>query len=218
MALITASRRSPIASQDGVFKNFEIEHLCKPVIESVIKDAKISKSDIDCIILGNALGAGGNPARLCSLFAELPESCPALTIDTQCCSGIDAIGVAANRIDSGQADVVLAGGVESYSRAPLRARLNRKNEYIPYTKAKFYPDDSQNLNIFDQINFVSKDNVISFHEQCQSAILSHQRAKAWSHPDVVSFNAAGTTINFDTFTRLLSYKTCILIKRHDIVH
>ena len=50
MALITASRRSPIATQYGVFKNFEIEHLCNPVIESVIKDAKISKSDIDCII------------------------------------------------------------------------------------------------------------------------------------------------------------------------
>ena len=209
MALITASRRSPIATQDGVFKNFEIEHLCNPVIESVIKDAKISKSDIDCIILGNALGAGGNPARLCSLFAKLPETCPALTIDTQCCSGIDAIGVAANRINSGQADVVIAGGVESYSRAPLRARLSPKNEYLPYTEAKFYPNDSQNLNIFDQINFVSTDNGISFREQCHSAILSHQRAKAWSHPDVVPFDASGSTINLDTFTRLLSNKTCI---------
>ena len=208
MALITASRRTPIASRNGIFKNFEIEELCKPVIESVIKDANISKSDIDCIILGNALGAGGNPARLCSLFAEIPESCPALTIDTQCCSGIDAIGIAAARINSGQADVILAGGVESYSRAPLRARLNKEDNYVPYTQAKFYPCESQNLNVFDQINSISKENNISFDDQCDLAIESHRKAKAWIHPDIVSFNAGDLTIKLDTFTRLISRKIC----------
>ena len=214
MALITASRRSPIASQNGVFKNFEIEELCKPVIESVIKDAYISKLDIDCIILGNALGAGGNPARLCSLFAGIPESCPALTIDTQCCSGIDAIGIAANRINSGQADVILAGGVESHSRAPLRARLNEKDQYVQYTQAKFYPNESETLNLFDQINSISKCVNISFDDQCKLAIESHQKAKAWFHPDIVSFKAGNLNVNHDTFTRLMNHKTCVRANRN----
>ena len=108
VALITAARRSPISPEHGALKNLEIEELCNPVIDAVIRDAQISKSEIDYIVLGNALGAGGNPARLCTLSAGISDSCPAMTVDTQCCSGMDAIGIAATKIKSGQANVILA--------------------------------------------------------------------------------------------------------------
>lgn len=209
MALIIAARRSPIASSNGVFKNLELEEICKPVINAAIQDSQISKSDIDCIILGNALGAGGNPARLCALSAGLPNTSAAITIDTQCCSGMDAIGIAAFKIKSGQANVVLAGGVESFSRAPLRARLNKKNKYVLYKQAKFSPWQKENLNIYNQTINIAKEMNISFEEQCQLAIESHRKAAAWNHPDIVSFNIDENKIDTDTFTRKLNLKTCI---------
>ena len=208
MALIIAARRSPVASKNGIFKSLEIEELARPVIEAAITDAKICRSDIDCVILGNALGAGGNPSRLCALSAGIPETCTAITIDTQCCSGLDAIGIAASKIDSGNADVVLAGGVESYSRAPLRARLNKEQKYISYSEAKFAPFQDENSSIYDQIGTLGTNTHFSFEEQCQIAIESHRKAKKWDHPDIVSFNLAGVHHDFDTFTRFLNFETC----------
>ena len=68
----------------------------------------------------NALGAGGNPARLAALAAGLPERVAGLSIDRQCAGGLDAIRIAVAMVASGQARVVVAGGAESYSRRPLR--------------------------------------------------------------------------------------------------
>ena len=77
-------------------------------------------TEVDEVILSNALGAGGNPARRVALAAGLPDRVAGLTIDRQCAGGLDAILLARALVDCGLADVVLAGGVESYSRRPLR--------------------------------------------------------------------------------------------------
>jgi acetyl-CoA C-acetyltransferase len=97
-----------------------IEALTAPLINAVLADAGIDAARVDEVILGNAAGGGGNPARLATLAAGLPVDVPAMTLDRQCSSGLDAIIAAARMIAAGEADVVIAGGAESPSTAPWR--------------------------------------------------------------------------------------------------
>ncbi|MEX2320930.1 MAG: beta-ketoacyl synthase N-terminal-like domain-containing protein, partial [Saccharospirillum sp.] len=117
---LVAARRTPVAPVKGAFKALSVSDLAVPVIQAVLSDVGFNPADIDQVMLGNALYGGGNPARLIALAAGLHESVPALTLDTQCCSGLDALRLGAQAIASGQADAVLAGGVESTSRRAIR--------------------------------------------------------------------------------------------------
>lgn len=127
MSVITAARRSVVAPRGGALAAYEVHQIAAPVIQACLADAGISATDVDELIVSNALGAGGNPARLCALAAGLPEQVAGLSIDRQCAGGLDAVLLAAAMVDSGQADIVVAGGVESYSRRPLRARGTRSH-------------------------------------------------------------------------------------------
>ncbi len=118
---ILAWARTPVAPRGGALRLRHPHQLAAPLIEALLARAGLPGSAIDGLILGNALGAGGNPARLAALAAGLPESCPAISLDSQCCAGLDAVQMAAARIASGQADVLIAGGAEAWSRAPIRA-------------------------------------------------------------------------------------------------
>jgi acetyl-CoA acetyltransferase len=91
------------------------------------------------VIIGNAVGGGGNVARLALLEAGLPVSVPGLTVDRQCGSGLDAIVLAAGLVAAGGNPLFLAGGVESTSTAPLRA--HRNDDGVPefYRRAQFVP-------------------------------------------------------------------------------
>lgn len=121
-AFFVAARRTAVAPRNGAFKHVEAWELAAAAIRAVLADSGVPPARVDEVILGNALHGGGNPARLAALGAELPEDVPAMTIDTQCCGGLDAIAIAASRIRSGEAHAVIAGGMESFSRAPVRAR------------------------------------------------------------------------------------------------
>ncbi|MDP3197769.1 thiolase family protein [Tabrizicola sp.] len=120
MARLIAARRTAVVPRNGAFSRLRIEDLATPVLQSCLVDAGIGAAQVDEVILSNALGAGGNPARRVALAAGLPETVAGLTIDRQCAGGLDAILLAKALVDCGAADVVLAGGVESYSRRPLR--------------------------------------------------------------------------------------------------
>jgi acetyl-CoA C-acetyltransferase len=97
-----------------------LSDLAVPVIGACLSDAGIGRNEVDEVIVANALGAGGNPARVVALAAGLPERVAGLTIDRQCAGGLDAVLLAQAMVASGMAQVVVAGGVESYSRRPLR--------------------------------------------------------------------------------------------------
>lgn len=90
------------------------------MISAVLKQSKLPKEKIDQILIGNVLqaGQGQNPARTASRLAGLPESIPAITINDVCGSGLSSVNLGASLIMSGQAEVVLAGGMESMSNAP----------------------------------------------------------------------------------------------------
>lgn len=129
-AYIIAARRSALGRPGGLHRARRLEALAVPVIEAVLKDAGLDTQAVDEILLGNTT-AGGNPARLVGLAAGLPEGAPALTVDRQCASGLDAIMLAVRAVACGDARVILAGGAESISTAPWRIAKPRTLFQIP---------------------------------------------------------------------------------------
>ena len=133
---IIAARRTAVAPRGGAFATLRIEDLAAPVLQAVLADAGIASDRVNEVILSNALGAGGNPARRVALAAGLPLAVAGLTMDRQCAGGLDAILLARALVDSGAAEVVVAGGVESYSQRPFRAMPDPLGgPAIPYDQA-----------------------------------------------------------------------------------
>ncbi|MEP0406120.1 MAG: beta-ketoacyl synthase N-terminal-like domain-containing protein, partial [Roseibium sp.] len=139
--LILAARRTAVAPRGGAFRALQADELAAPVIEALLLDSGVERASVDHVIFGNALYGGGNPARLAALRAGLPDCVPALTLDTQCCSGLDAILMASHLVRSGAARCVIAGGMESYSRAPIRMHrpATSKEEPVAYDRPSFAP-------------------------------------------------------------------------------
>jgi acetyl-CoA C-acetyltransferase len=128
---IIAARRTALGRVGGLHRNRRIADLSSPVILAALADAGLAPSEVDELIVGNA-SEGGNPARLISLAAGLPETVASHSIDRQCASGLDAIIAAARAIDAGEAEVVVAGGAESLSTAPWRIAKPRNLYQLPH--------------------------------------------------------------------------------------
>lgn len=128
---IVGAKRTPIGKFGGSLSTFSASELGAKVISAVLKQSKLPKEKIDQILIGNVLqaGQGQNPARTASRLAGLPESIPAITINDVCGSGLSSVNLGASLIMSGQAEVVLVGGMESMSNAPYlldKARVGYK--------------------------------------------------------------------------------------------
>lgn len=130
-AYIVAARRTALGRIGGLHRNRRIDSLTAPVIEAVLADAGVAPDQVDELILGNAT-EGGNPARLVSLAAGLPECVSALSIDRQCASGLDAILAAIRSVGVGGAEIVVAGGGDSLSTAPWRVARPRNPYQMPH--------------------------------------------------------------------------------------
>jgi acetyl-CoA C-acetyltransferase len=118
-AYIVAARRTALGRPGGLHRNRRIESLTAPVVLAALEDAKLEAGAVDEIIFGNTT-AGGNPARIVGLASGLRDAVPALTVDRQCASGLDAILLGMRAVALGEARVVIAGGGESLSTAPWR--------------------------------------------------------------------------------------------------
>src|SRR5262245_5076680 len=118
-AFIVAARRTALGRPGGLHKSRRIESLTAPVVGAALEDAGLEPRAVDEIIFGNTT-AGGNPARIVGLAAGLGEGVPALTVDRQCASGLDAILLGARTVAMGEARVVVAGGGGSLCTAPWR--------------------------------------------------------------------------------------------------
>jgi acetyl-CoA C-acetyltransferase len=150
------------------------------------------------VILGNAVGGGGNPARLAALTAGLPDSVPGFSIDRQCTSGLDAIVIGASMIESGAAEAVIAGGTESASTAPWRV-AKPANLYadLPrfYAQAAFAPSDEGDPGMIEAAENVARECSISRDRQDEFALLSHRRAveaaaAGIAAPEIVALGAS----------------------------
>ncbi|MDQ7080954.1 MAG: beta-ketoacyl synthase N-terminal-like domain-containing protein, partial [Paracoccaceae bacterium] len=122
-AYLCESLRTPIGRYGGALSSVRPDDMLAHVIRAVMARApNLPPEAIDDAIMGNANGAGEdnrNVARMAVLLAGLPDSVPAVSVNRLCGSGLNAIGMAANAIRAGEAEVILAGGVESMSRAPF---------------------------------------------------------------------------------------------------
>lgn len=122
-AFICDGARTPIGKFAGALSTVRADDLAAIPLETLLKRNKdIDPECIDEVILGCANQAGEdnrNVARMALLLAGLPETVPGVTVNRLCGSGMDAVGTAARAIKSGEAQLVLAGGVESMSRAPF---------------------------------------------------------------------------------------------------
>jgi 3-oxoadipyl-CoA thiolase len=115
--------RTPIGRYGGVLSSVRTDDLAALPIRTLAEHHKaVDPAAVDEVILGCANQAGEdnrNVARMAALLAGLPETVPAITVNRLCASGLDAVIAAARQIKTGEADLVIAGGVESMSRAPF---------------------------------------------------------------------------------------------------
>jgi acetyl-CoA acyltransferase len=177
-AYIVAARRTPIGKAPrGVFRQTRPDDLLTHVIRGVVKDSGgLLGEQIDDVIIGCAMPEaeqGLNIARIAALLAGLPDSVPGVTVNRFCSSGLQSIAMAADRIRLGEADIIIAGGVESMSLVPMMGH-----------KVSINPAVFENDNIAIAYGMgITAENVakrwkISREDQDAFAQLSHQRALA----------------------------------------
>lgn len=118
--VIVAGTRTPIGRFHGALATLSAAELGHKVIAALLAQTQVDPAQIDEVIMGQVLtaGCGQNPARQASVAAGLPYSVPATTLNMVCGSGLKAVIQAAQAIQSGAADIVIAGGQESMSQSP----------------------------------------------------------------------------------------------------
>ncbi len=209
-AVIVAARRTPVAPRGGGLKDLQADELAAPVFSQLLDDAGVEGCMVDHVFLGNALYAGGNPARMAALRAGLPPAVPALTIDTQCCSGLDAIIQGARLIEAGVARCVIAGGAESYSRAPVRMHrpMLFSEEPVSYTRPAFAPPPFDDPDLSAAAARLAARFDIDREDQAAFAVHSHFKARAAKSLKKLII-CPGTDLVDDSFTRPLSIRAAM---------
>ncbi|MCH4167167.1 MAG: acetyl-CoA C-acetyltransferase [Megasphaera sp.] len=118
--VIVSACRTAVGAFGGGLKDVPATDLGAIVIDEAVRRAGISKSQIDEVVMGNVIQAalGQNPARQAAIKAGVPQEVPALTINKVCGSGLRTVALAAQIIKAGDADIIIAGGMENMSAAP----------------------------------------------------------------------------------------------------
>lgn len=183
--VIASAVRTPVGSFGGAFKDVSAVELGITATKEAIKRAGIKPEDIDEAVIGNVIqaGLGQNVARQIVIGAGCPVTLPAMTINKVCGSGLRTVSLAAQMIKAGDADVVLAGGTESMSRAPF---LVNEARWGARMNNKVFVDAMINDALWDAFNNyhmgITAENVaeefgISREEQDHLATVSQNRAE-----------------------------------------
>jgi acetyl-CoA C-acetyltransferase len=119
-AVIVSAVRTAIGNFNGSLGSFSATELGAIAISAALQKVNIAKESVDEVIMGNVLqaGLGQNPARQASIKADLPVEIPSYTVNKVCGSGLKTVNLAAQSILAGDADVIIAGGMESMTNAP----------------------------------------------------------------------------------------------------
>lgn len=208
-AVIVSAARTAIAKENGGLRDVPPENFAALVIKGAVNRAGIDPMEIDEVVFGHCLGAVGAMARVAALVAGLPMSIPALTLDRQCCSGVEAVNRAAMAIMAGQADIIVAGGVESMTRQPyLMEKVMAFQRSAPtfYPRRRLSPDSIGDPpmgvtaeNVAEQYQ-VSREDQDAFAYQSQvkaAAAIREGRFKEQIVPVVIP-QKKGDPITFDT--------------------
>ncbi|MGB4439141.1 MAG: acetyl-CoA C-acetyltransferase, partial [Sedimentibacter sp.] len=184
-AVIVSAARTPIGSFGGALSALSAVDLGVIVAKEAIKRAGIEPSAIEEVYFGNVLGAGlgQNVARQVTLGAGIPVEIPALTINMVCGSGLRAVSMAAQFVESGQCDVILCGGCESMTNAPYLLPKARWGQRMGDGKIVDYMVYDGLTDVFSQQHMgITAENVaeqygITREEQDRIAVQSQNRAE-----------------------------------------
>ena len=126
--VIISGVRTPVGKFQGSLSDFSATQLGAMVVREAVKRASLDPRQINECIMGNVVsaGLGQNPARQAALFGGLPPEVGAMTINKVCGSGLKAVALAAQAIQTGNSEIVVAGGMESMTNAPYLLPLARK--------------------------------------------------------------------------------------------
>ena len=180
---IVQASRSPIGAFGGELSEFSSSQLGAKVISSLLDNINFDLDEIEEVIMGNVLssGVGQAPARQAALYAGLPNKVECLTINKMCGSGLKAVMLADNIIKSNGADLIIAGGMESMSNAPLL--LSKSINKIGHQKII---DSMLHDGLWDAYNdmhmgncaeMLAKEKNYSREEQDKYSISSYKRAQ-----------------------------------------
>jgi acetyl-CoA C-acetyltransferase len=119
-AVIVSAVRTPVGAFGGQFKDVPATELGAHAVRAALERTGVRPEEVDEVVLGCVLqaGLGQNPARQAAIAAGIPKEVPATTINMLCGSGLKAVAIASQMVRAGDADVVVAGGMENMSRAP----------------------------------------------------------------------------------------------------
>jgi len=182
--VIAGACRTPIGKYGRAFRNVEAVKLGSLVVAEAVRRTGLVGADIEEVILGNVIqaGLGQNPARQAALAAGLPDRIGAVTINKVCASGMKSVAIAADAIRAGSEAVVVAGGMESMSRAPYlvkEARWGIGYNHVPFVDAMVHDGlwDAYNqfhMGVTGEI--VSERFKVSREDQDAFSLESHRRA------------------------------------------
>ncbi len=184
--VIVSAVRTPIGRFQGTLAAIPATKLGSIVVAAAVERAGLKPGQVDEVIMGNVVGAGlgQNPARQAALGAGLPDSIPALTVNKVCGSGLKAVVLAAQAIKCGDAEVVVAGGMESMSNTPYLIKNARDGFRMGHQQVL---DSMIHDGLWDAYNdyhmghtgeVVAERWKISREAQDQWALESHQKAIA----------------------------------------
>jgi acetyl-CoA C-acetyltransferase len=188
-AFLLSAVRTPIGKYLGGLAEVPAPHLGAMAVAEAVKRAKVPMAQVDEVILGNVLqaGLGQNPARQAALKAGLPDTIAAVTINKVCGSGLKAVMLAAQAIRAGDADLIVAGGMESMSRAPhLLVGTRTGWKYGDQKAVDAMIHDGlwcafEDWHMGEAAEHIAAKHGVSRAEQDRFAAQSHQRAaKAWN--------------------------------------
>ncbi len=185
MVAIVSAVRTPIGKFGGALSGITATDLGSIVIKSLLERVNCDAKEVDEVIMGNILqaGLGQGPARQAAIKAGLDISIPALSINNLCGSGLKAVNLGVAMIESGQADVIIAGGMENMSAAPFvlnKARWGYRlgdGEIIDSMLCDALVDAFDGCHMGITAERVAEKYNISRTEQDEFAALSQQKAQ-----------------------------------------
>ena len=185
-AVIISAVRTPVGKLLGALKGFKATELGAIAVREAVKRAGVSPADVDEVIMGCVIqaGLGQNPARQAALHGGLPNTVSAVTVNKVCGSGLKAIMMAAQGVQLGDTEIVVAGGMESMSNAPYLIPKAREGYRLGHgtivdtviNDGLWCAFDDQHMGCTGEV--VSERFQVSREEQDEYALNSHRKASA----------------------------------------
>jgi acetyl-CoA C-acetyltransferase len=185
-AVIISATRTPVGKFLGALKGFKATDLGAIVVREAVKRAGVAAADVDEVIMGCVIqaGLGQNPARQAALRGGLPDTVSAVTVNKVCGSGLKAVMMAAQGVQLGDTEIVVAGGMESMSNAPYLLPKAREGYRLGHgtivdsviNDGLWCAFDDQHMGCTGEV--VSEHFHVSRQEQDEYSLNSHRKAAA----------------------------------------